>query len=352
MANPRGSRGGWPGWGWWIGVVVVLIAALLLPQAVGEYTLLQLSVIAILSLVSLSEGFLWGFVGILSFGQTAFFGLGGYTFAVAALNFNQTTLPLLAAIVLPALLALVLGYFMIYGRIGDLYLSVITLVVTLILEKAIRATSGSQYVIGSVRLNGQNGIPTVPPLNIPFSHGATLDLSGVFYLAVICLAVVYVGLRLLLQSRTGRIFVGIRENDQRAQLLGYDSRAYKLLAFTLCGALAGFAGALYGVWGNFVSPDMFSLGQSAQILIWVIVGGRTTLVGPIVGCALIQYLTTALGTAAVGQVTVIMGLILMLAVVLFRRGVIPGIGDGLRLAWSRVQGRRRLAAGKGSEVPP
>ena len=259
MAEIRGSRGGLPERRWWLAVAVVLIAALALPNLVGEYPLLQLSVVAILSLVSMSEGFLWGFVGILSFGQTAFFGLGGYTYTVAALNFDQTTLPLLAAIVLPALLALVIGYFMIYGRIGDLYLSVITLVVTLILEKAMRATSGSQYVIGSVRLNGQNGIPTVPSLAIPWSHGQTLDLTGVFYLSVVCLAIVYVALRLLLQSRTGRVFVAIRENDQRAQLLGYDSRVYKLLAFVIAGAVAGFAGALYGVWGNFVSPDMFSL---------------------------------------------------------------------------------------------
>ncbi len=303
MRRVEGSQGGLPNWRWWLAVGVVIAVALALPSVVTVYSLLQLSVIAILSLLALSEGFLWSFVGILSFGQTAFFGLGGYTYTVAALNYDQTTLPLLGAVLLPALFALVIGYFMIFGRIGDVYLSVITLVVTLILEKVMRATSGSQYVIGEVRLNGQNGIPTVPSLSVPWSPDQTLDLTGMFYLSVICLAVVYVALRLLLQSKTGRVFVAIRENDQRAQLLGYDSRVYKLLAFVIAGAVAGLSGALYGVWGNFVSPEMFSLGQSAQILIWVIVGGRTTLVGPIVGCALIQYLTTALGTAAVGPIS-------------------------------------------------
>jgi ABC-type branched-subunit amino acid transport system permease subunit len=215
---------------------------------------------------------------------------------------------------------------MIYGRIGDVYLSVITLVVTLIFEKAVRATSGDQYVIGHVRLNGQNGIPTVPSLALPWDAETTLDLTGVYYLAAVCLVALYVGLSLLLRHRVGRVLVGIRENEQRAQLLGYDSRVYKLFAFVLSGAIAGFSGALYGIWGNFVSPEMFSLGQSAQILIWVIVGGRTTLLGPIVGCAVIQYLTSALGTAAVGQVTIVLGLILMLAVVLFNEGLIPTIG--------------------------
>ena len=326
---------------WWGAVVIVLAAMLALPQFLSEFVLLQISVIAILSMLSLSEGFLWGFVGILSFGQTAFFGLGGYTYAIAALNFDTTTLPLIAAIVLPAIFAAIVGYFMIYGRIGDVYLSVITLVITLIFEKAMRATSGDQFVIGTVRLNGQNGIPTVPPLSVPWDPDTTLGLTGIFFLSVICLAIIYVGLRLLLGCRLGRILVIIRENEQRAQLLGYDSRAYKLFAWTLAGAIAGFSGALYGIWGNFVSPEMFSLGQSAQILIWVIVGGRTTLAGPIVGCAIIQYLTAALGTAAVGQVTVVLGLILMLAVVLFREGFIPSLWNGACWVGARIVGSGR-----------
>ena len=82
------------------------------------------------------------------------------------------------------LFAAILGYFMIYGRISDIYLSVITLVVTLIFEKGIRATSGDRFVIGSVRLNGQNGIPTVPSLQVPWS-GQELGTDGVFRLAVI-----------------------------------------------------------------------------------------------------------------------------------------------------------------------
>ena len=105
----------------------------------------------------------------------------------------------------------------------------------------------------------------------------------------------YFGLRLLLASRFGRIIVGIRENERRAELLGYDPRAYKLATFTIGGALAGFAGCLFANWGNFVSPTIFGLAQSAQIIIWVIVGGRGTLIGPIVGCIGIQWLSTALG---------------------------------------------------------
>jgi branched-chain amino acid transport system permease protein len=325
-----------PGWGWWAAVAASLGLFLALPAAISEFALVQLSVIAILSLLGLSEGFLWGFAGILSFGQTAFFGLGGYTYAIAALNLETTTLPLLGAVVLPALLAAAVGYFMVYGRIGDVYLSVVTLVVTLIFEKAVRATSGDRYVIGDVRLGGQNGIPTVPPLTLPWDADAAIGLRGIYVLSVIALFLVYVGLALALRSRWGLVLVGIRESEQRAELLGFDTRLYKLAAFVLAGAIAGLAGALYGVWGNFVSPEMFSLGQSAQILIWVIVGGRTILAGPILGCAAIQYLTAALGTAAVGQVTVVLGAILMVAVLLFRDGMLVAL-------WRALRGAARLA---------
>jgi ABC-type branched-subunit amino acid transport system permease subunit len=335
-----GRPSGVPGWRWWGSVALALTAALALPAVASPFALLQISVIAILSLLGISEGFLWGFAGILSFGQTAFFGLGGYVYAIGALNLDHTILPLIAAVILPALLAALLSYFMIYGRIGDVYLSVITLVVTLIFEKAIRATSGDQFVIGDVRLGGQNGIPSVPPLALPWNADVTLGLTGVFYLSVICLALVYIGLQLLLHRSWGRVLVSIRESEARAQLLGYDTRAFKIQAFVIAGAIAGFSGALYAVWGNFVAPEMFSLGQSAQILIWVIVGGRRSLVGPIIGCGLIQYLTAALGTAAVGQVTVVLGFILMVAVLVFPGGILQGVADA-------GQALRRLALGPG-----
>ena len=160
-------------------------------------------------------------------------------------------------------------------------------------ESSISATT-TDAKLGVARLGGFNGITGIPPLNIPGNKAAPLDLEGMFYLATASLLATYFGLRWLLASRFGRIIVGIRENERRAELLGYDPRAYKLATFTVGGALAGFAGCLFANWGAFVSPTIFGLAQSAQIIIWVIVGGRGTLIGPIVGCIGIQWLTTAL----------------------------------------------------------
>ena len=241
------------------------------------------------------------------------------------------------AVLAPMIFAALLGYFMFYGRISDVYLGVITLTVTLILFNSVNSTAGPEFHIGVARLGGFNGIPGIPPLNIPGNRAAVVDLEGMFYLATAALLATYFGLRLLLASRFGRIIVGIRENERRAELLGYDPRAYKLATFTIGGALAGFAGCLFANWGAFVSPTIFGLAQSAQIIIWVIVGGRGTLIGPIVGCIGIQWLTTALGanqpsgsdwlTNLMANAPFILGIILIAFVLLVPKGLIPTLAD-------------------------
>jgi branched-chain amino acid transport system permease protein len=319
---------------WWVFVAILTAALFAAPYFMDDAFQLDISIIFVFALLALSMGFLWGYAGILSFGQTIFFGLGGYSYAILALNLGSTNLPFLGALALPAIFAALLGYFMIYGRISDIYLSVMTLVVTLIFEKSVRSTSGPEYVIGSVRLNGQNGIPGVPALTLPWLN-EPLSISGVYYLAGGAMLFMYVALRMLLTTRLGRVLVGIRENEKRMELLGYDTRLYKLCAFVIAGTVAGLSGVLYALWGNFVAPEMFNLNQAAQVVIWVIVGGRSTLIGPMVGAGLVQYLSNWLGTVGVGQVTLVLGLVLMVFVQLFSRGMLPSIGDAIE----RLRGR-------------
>jgi len=336
----RGMGGDRPGALWWLAVAAVFVGLMVLPSFLNIAQQFNISIVFILALLALSMSFLWGYAGILSFGQTAFFGLGGYGFAVLALNLGETTVSLFAAILLAMLFAAVLGYFMIYGRISDIYLSVMTLVVTLIFEKAIKSTSGEQYMIGKVRLNGQNGIPTVPSLKIPWHPAKELGIDGVFYLSAGLLVLVYIGLRMLLTTPFGRVLVGIRENTRRIELLGYDSRGYKLAAFTLCGGIAGLSGVLFAIWNNFVAPEMFGLKRAAEVIVWVIVGGKSTLAGPIAGTAIVQILKTRLGSQAVGEwLPLILGVVLMVVVVAFREGLLPGIGSAVAWLHRRIRGR-------------
>jgi branched-chain amino acid transport system permease protein len=325
---------------WWTLVGMAVAIGLLIPRFTEIDVHLDLSIIFIFAILALSMGFLWGFVGMLSFGQTVFFGLGGYTYAVWSLNYNETTFGMILAIFIPVLAAAALGYFMIYGRISSIYFTVTTLVVTIVLEKAVRATSDERFKIGDVMLRGQNGISTVPDLQVPWNHHDTLFLTGVYYLAFILMVLSYIGLRLLLTTHFGRVLVSIRENEHRAELLGYDTRRYRLLAFIISGGLAGLAGGLYAVWGNFVAPEMMNLSSAASLVMYVIVGGKSTLIGPLVGTGIVQQATNWLGTAGLGQVNLILGGVMIIFVMVFPRGVLPSLGTALTYL---LQSRKHLS---------
>lgn len=301
-----------------LGVGVLLLLAL--PRVLDLHSLINATIFASLAILALSLAFVWGFAGILSFGQAAFFGMGGYTYAVAGINLGDTTGAVGLGILVPALFAALLGYFMFWGRISDVYLGVITLTVSLILFRLLNGTAGDAWRIGDAPLGGFNGIPQTPVINWPGRPGEALTPDGVFYLAMGLVLLVYFGCRALLASRFGRVMVAIRENERRAELLGYDARRYKLAAFAIGGGIAGLAGILFA---NcvFVSPTMFSLNYSAQIIIWVIVGGVGTLLGPLAGCVLVQLVTTALGTAGWLNANLVLGLILIGFVVLAPSGL-------------------------------
>lgn len=316
-----------------IGVALMFVV----PGVVDDYTLIEVTIYAVMAILSVSLAFIWGFGGILCFGQAAFFGLGSYTYAIAVMNMGDSTVPFLLAITLPALFAALLGYVIFYGRLSDVYVGVITLTVTLILFNLINSTAGPEWRIGSAALGGFNGIPAIPTLNWPGQQEAVLVPKDLFYVTFGCLLLVYLGLRVLIVSKVGRVIVAAKENEQRVLLLGYDARAYKLFCFTLGGAIAGLAGCLFANWGAFTSPTVFGLAQSAQIIIWVIVGGLGTLIGPIVGAVAIQWLASQIGTQQVFNSNLVLGCILVVFVLLVPKGIVPSIGGLLESAWRRTR---------------
>jgi ABC-type branched-subunit amino acid transport system permease subunit len=316
-----------PNWG--LVTVGVLGLALLigLPIFLDLFGLLQITLYAIFGILALSLAFIWGYGGILCFGHSAFFGLGAYTYAVAVINIGESTGALLLAMLLPAVLAAALGYFMFYARISDIYVGVITLTLTLIFYNCINSTAGPAYHIGDALLGGFNGMPNVPSLNIPFLPDETLEPLGMFLLCGALLLIVYFALHGLLVTRFGRVLVAIRENEQRVEFLGYDARLHKLVAFSIGGALAGLAGCLYVAWGNYVSPPVFSVVQSAQMIIWLMVGGVGTLLGPVIGAVAISWLTVKIGTQQLVNASVVLGAVLLVFVLLVPRGVAPMVTE-------------------------
>jgi branched-chain amino acid transport system permease protein len=307
--------------------VVGIVLLIGLPIAVDLYTLLQITLYVIFAILALSLAFIWGYGGILCFGHSAFFGLGAYAYAVSVVNIGESTLPFLIAMALPAAFAAGLGYFMFYARISDVYVGVITLTVTLIFYNVVNSTAGPQYHIGEALLGGFNGMPNVPSLNIPFQPDNTLEPEGMFTLSAGILLISYFGLHALLRTRFGRVLVAVRENEQRVEFLGYDARLHKLIAFSIGGALAGIAGCLFTAWGNFVSPTAFSVVQSAQIIIWLMVGGAGTLLGPVIGAMAISWLTVKIGTQQTVNANVVLGAILLVFVLLVPKGIAPMVTE-------------------------
>jgi urea transport system permease protein len=328
----------------------LLVAALLIwimPMMIGTYTL---TVLLIYGMLGFSLGLIWGFGGILCFGQAAFFGLGAYTYAIAAINIGDSTIPMLLAVLVPAVFAALLGAMMFYGRLTDVYLGVITLVVTLILFKFINSTAGPEYVIGKARLGGFNGIPGFQTLNVPGRPNDYILGDPFYYVCAFALLIVYLLVSWLLKSSFGRVAVGIRENETRVALMGYDVRARKTVLFAIGAAIAGLAGALFANWGEIVTPNLFSLGQSAEIIIWCIVGGLGTRVGPIVGAAGLAYLKFLLGQQSMIDNTLLTGIILVLFVLFLPKGVVPAVVSLWRISFGqrrkiRKNGARRIRSG-------
>ncbi|MBR9837927.1 MAG: urea ABC transporter [Rhodobacteraceae bacterium] len=329
-----------------IGLAVIFVV----PVVWDLFEIMQITQYVVLSVYALSLAYIWGFGGILSFGQAAFFGLGAYTFAVASINMGETTLPFALSFILPAAFGAALGYFMFYGRLSDVYLGVVTMVVTLIFWKLINHTAGPEYSIGDARLGSYNGIPSIPVLNVPGDPAAWLDPAQMFQVFMGILIVVYVFLRVIIASDFGRISVGIRENETRSSLLGYDVRRHKVIVFAIGSGIAGMAGAMWATYQTFIDPNAFSLEMSAKALVWVMAGGVGTLAGPILAVILLQWLSLKLGTLHILNNYVILGAIMMVLVLLLPKGLLPTIKALTLRLWFLGQSRMTSDA-TGGKVP-
>ncbi|KQV41330.1 urea ABC transporter [Rhizobium sp. Root1204] len=302
-----------------IGITLLVV----MPNVTDLFGLMQITGFMAIAVFALSQGFVWGFAGIMSFGQAAFMGLGGYAYAVAAINFGDSTPAIFFAVLIPSVFAGLLGYFMFYGKISDAYVGVITMTAGIILFNVINSTSGDAYRIGAAALGGFNGIPSIPTLNAIGDPTTVLDPEQLWYVTMGTVIAVYALLRGVLTTRFGQVVVAIRENETRVNLLGYDSRFYKLLAFVLSAAIAGLAGCLFANWSAFISPTIFAMAMSAQAIIFVLVGGLGTLIGPIVGALIIQWLVSAAGSQSTFDANLLLGGVLVIFVLAIPKGIIP-----------------------------
>jgi branched-chain amino acid transport system permease protein len=278
--------------------------------------------ILVWGLFGLGFDILFGYTGLLSFGQSAFYGTGGF---VAAYLLTRAGFPnVILALVIGMAVAAVVGYLigLLALRRTGIYFAMITVAIAEIFF-FVEFNPLSEWTGGE---NGLPGVPT-PKLNLGFT---TLDFSSGWSLYPFLAFCYFVGLVLALRivrSPVGSVLVAIRENPLRAAAVGHDVWAYKLTAFVIAAAYAGLAGGLLGVLQGFMPPDAFMFDTSGQLVIQTAIGGRGTLVGPLVGAAVWLFLQDFLqATLKLGaEWKLVLGVVFVLLVCFLRQGIVGGV---------------------------
>ena len=300
---------------YWVGFGVVIALLIAAPLVLPEFWRRFLTEILIWGLLAMSSDILIGYTGMVSFGHSAFFGLGMYGAAAALLTVTPPNLWL--AILYGIAASAVVGAFVAYfsTRLRDIYFAITTLIFSQIF-----------YVIiftWTAVTGGENGLTfSRPPLGIPglVSVRFTPTTLHWFVLAVVVLS--YLLLRRITRSPFGMVLQSIRENEARTRAIGYPIERYKIVAVMLSGLFAGLAGVLYAIQNEFAAPDFVFFLVSGEVVVFNVIGGIGTLVGPIVGAAFFLLLREGLSRFFTEYYLIPVGVIFIAMVIFMPQGLL------------------------------
>jgi branched-chain amino acid transport system permease protein len=262
----------------WTGFAVVLALLIVAPLVLPEFWRRFVTEILIWGLLAMSSDILIGYTGMVSFGHSAFFGLGMYGAAAALLTVKPPNLwlAIVYGLVAAAGVAVFVAYFS--TRLRDIYFSITTLIFSQIFYVMIFTWT---EVTG-----GENGLSfRRPALAIPGLFSIPFDSNSLHWFVLAVVAVSYLVLRRITRSPFGMVLQSIRENEPRTRAVGYAVERYKIVAVMLSGLFAGLAGVLYAVHNRFAAPDYVFFLISGEVVIFNVMGGIGTLVGPLLGAA-------------------------------------------------------------------
>jgi urea transport system permease protein len=328
---------------WLIFGSLLIVTVTVAPLVLSDFRLNLLGKFLALAILAVGIDLIWGYTGILSLGHGVFFGLGGYCMAmylklqVGTAGTYMSDLPdfmtwngltqlpwfwkpmyhfwaaMLAAIGIPALFAMLFGYLTFRSRVQGVYFSIITQALALVASLLL---VGQQPYTG-----GTNGITDFKEI-AGFSLADSSTQKGLFIATVLCLALAYLLCRWIVQSKTGRVLAAIRDAENRLRFLGYDTVGFKVFVFTISGALAGLAGALFVPQVGIISPSNIGIVPSIEMAIWVAVGGRGTLAGAALGTLLVNGAKSALSESFPDIWLYFLGLLFVGIVLFFPEGCI------------------------------
>ncbi len=311
-------------------------AALLAYPAVGSvFTMSNFANFALYVPMGLGLGLLWGYGGVLSFGQAAFFGIAGYVYGIVAGNLAESPWGTLAAaacgVGASVTVAAAFGYFVFYGQVSGWIIPLLTLVLSLILETFMAQTAGYQWRVGSVLLGGYNGMTGIPSLEV-----AGVQLGGAttafYFLVVGVVLATYLAVRLFVNAHAGHVVLGVRDDVERTRLLGYNVALVQVAVFTLAAALAGLSGVLYVSWGNYINPATMGLLSATVPVIWTAVGGRASLLAVLLSTLALRWLADTLAVRGGEYAFLILGALLLATMLFFPNGIVVTVAKGLSRA--------------------
>lgn len=298
---------------------VALLVLLVAPTVLQRYFVGLLILGFIFSIFAISVDLVWGYAGILTFGHAAFFGLGAYVTGTVATSLALETIGLVGlalAFVTSALLGGVIAGALFARGISEEYFTIITLAV------AIVASQGA--IILSNITGGANGLSGIPSVGISIPGILSYSVSGdqFYFVALGALIAVFLIGKRIIRSPFGTVLVGIDENETKISSLGYDPIRYKTLVFALSAGVAGFAGALYALHSGFISPPILGFVLSTEVLIWVLIGGRGTLVGPAIGATILILAENMFSGIFLSTWVLLLGASLIVVVLVFPTGIV------------------------------
>jgi urea transport system permease protein len=319
-------------------------AFFVLPAILSQFRLNLFGRYFSLAIVALGIDLIWGYTGLLSLGQGIFFALGGYAIAMHLLlvtnntfttganglpkffeNYGVDNLPffwepfwsfpftLVAIWLIPAVVAGLVGYLIFRNRIKGVYFSIITQASLMVFYHFF---NGQQKLV-----NGTNGLKTSTTELFGMVVGSD-DAQLMFYrITLIILPLAYLLCKFLTSGRFGDALVGIRDDEARVRFSGFNPVPFKVIVFLVAGSLAGVSGALYTIQSGIVSPQYMAISMSIEMVIWVAVGGRGTLIGPIIGAVLVNYLRSLVSEALPEAWLFVQGGLFIFVVVLMPDGI-------------------------------
>jgi len=328
-------------------LVVVLPALNALPEGsalrVSDFTLNLFGKFLTYAILALGIDLIWGYAGVLSLGHGVFFGLGAYAMGmhlmleIGAKGVYQNALPdfmvwnrvtelplfwkpfysalftLLAVVAVPGIVAAVFGFLTFRSRIRGVYFSIIT--------QALALCAWLTFNRNAMNLGGTNGLSGFKTM-FGFQLNETGTQRGLYVVTALCLCGAYLLCRWIVRSPAGRVLVAIRDSETRVLFCGYSPAAFKLFVFTVSAVLAGVAGALYVGQVGIITPARIGVLPSIEMIIWVAVGGRGTLIGPVVGAFGVNWLQSLLTTHYPDLWILVLGGMFVTVVLFFPDGVV------------------------------